>query len=99
MTRTLTALATTAIVAAAAVTMPTTADARGGGIGLGIVGGLAAGAIVGGALAAPYYYGDGPYHGYGRPYYASAPYPYRSCWRHQRFWDGFGWVVRPVRVC
>lgn len=99
MTRTLTALATAAIVAAAAVTMPTTADARGGRIGLGILGGLAAGAVVGGALAAPYYYGGGPYYYGGGPYYAAAPYPYRSCWRHQRVWDGFGWVVRPVRVC
>lgn len=39
---------------------------RGGpGIGLGI--GLAAGALIGGALAAPYYYGPAPY------YYAPAP--------------------------
>ena len=76
MTRTLTALATAATVAAAAITMPTTADARGGRIGFGILGGLAAGAIVGGALAAPYYYGGGPYYGYGGgPYYAAAPYP------------------------
>jgi hypothetical protein len=98
MTRTLTALATAATVAAAAITMPTAADARGGRIGLGILGGLAAGAIVGGALAAPYYYGGGPYYGYGGPYYAAGPYPYR-CWHRERFWDGFGWSVRRVRVC
>jgi hypothetical protein len=105
MTRTLTALATAATVAAAAVTMPTTADARGGRIGLGILGGLAAGAVVGGALAAPYnygggpyYYGGGPYYGYGGPYYASAPYPSR-CWHRERFWDGYGWAMRRVRVC
>jgi hypothetical protein len=43
------------------------------------LGGFAAGAIIGGALAAPYYYGYGPayypapYYGYGAPY--PAPYP------------------------
>lgn len=60
MTRTLTALATAATVAMAAMAAPTTADARGGRIAAGIIGGLAAEAIFGGALAAsPYYYGDG----------------------------------------
>jgi hypothetical protein len=48
---------------------------RGGGWGWGGVGaGLAAGAIIGGVLAAPYYYGGGPYYAYGGgPYYAPAP--------------------------
>jgi BA14K-like protein len=46
-----------------------------GGWGWGGVGaGLAAGAIIGGVLAAPYYYGGGPYYAYGGgPYYAPAP--------------------------
>src|SRR5262245_41640774 len=41
---------------------------RGWGWGPGaFVGGLAAGAIIGGAIAAPYYYGPGPYY-YGPDY-------------------------------
>src|SRR5262245_15208058 len=46
---------------------------RGRGWGWGFGGGLAAGAIIGGALAAPYYYGGGyyggPYYYGGGPYY------------------------------
>ncbi|HET7384670.1 MAG TPA: BA14K family protein [Pseudolabrys sp.] len=51
---------------------------RGGGWGWGGVGaGLAAGAIIGGVLAAPYYYGGGPYYAYGGgPYYAYGGGPY-----------------------
>ena len=31
---------------------------------------------------------------------ASSPYYYGPCyWQHQRFWDGFAWRVRNVRVC
>jgi BA14K-like protein len=40
-----------------------------GGVGAGFV----AGAIIGGALASPYYYGYGPY--YPRPYYVAPPPP------------------------
>jgi hypothetical protein len=50
---------------------------RGGwGWGAPVAGGLIAGAIVGGALAAPYYYGPGYYPGpayYGAPAYAPPP--------------------------
>ena len=54
---------------------------RGGGWGRGwgwggVGAGLAAGAIIGGALAAPYYYGGGYYGGgpyYANPYYAKGP--------------------------
>ena len=62
------------------------------------------GAIVGGALAGPgYYYGPGyypgPRYGYYGPGYASDDY-YGGCvWQRQRFWDGYGWRVRRVRVC
>ena len=64
------------------------------------------GAIVGGALAGPgYYYGPGyypgpryGYYGYG-PGYVADDY-YGGCvWQRQRFWDGYGWRVRRVRVC
>ena len=66
MRKAVTALAALATLGAAAVATPTTADARRGWWGPAIVGGIAAGAIVGSALARPY-----PYYGYG--YYAPAP--------------------------
>jgi hypothetical protein len=50
----------------------------------------------------PYYYGGGPYAYGNAPYYAAAPYPAYGgygCWRRERFWDGYTWVVRRVRVC
>jgi hypothetical protein len=62
---------------------------------VGILGGLAAGAVVGSAIAGPGYYGYGP--GYYRPYYGYGPAGYYGdCWR--RSWDYYG---RPywARVC
>ena len=81
------------------------------GVAAGLIGGaIIGGAIVGGALASPYYYGPGP--GYYEPgyypprYYAPAPgyvaddyYGGGCVWQKQRFWDGYGWRVRRVRVC
>jgi hypothetical protein len=58
------------------------------------------------AHAQRYYYGPGYY--YGPPpqsyYFNGAPAPVADptgpCyWQRQRFWDGFGWRVRSVRVC
>jgi hypothetical protein len=54
-------------------------------------------------------YAPGPYYG-PRPYAAPAPYyggpayvaaadPYGCYWQRQRFWDGYGWRFRRVRVC
>jgi hypothetical protein len=65
MTKTLTALATAATIAIATVATPTTADARWGWRGGAFIGGLAAAAIIGGALSRPYYYGG---YGYGSNY-------------------------------
>jgi hypothetical protein len=45
-----------------------------GGWGWGLGAGLIGGAIIGGALAAPYYYGPGPYYYGPGPYYAPGPY-------------------------
>ena len=91
LTKTLTTLATVATLAVAAVAAPSPADARGrgGAIAAGVIGGLAAGAIISGAASRPYgYYGGGPYYAAG------------ACrWHRERFWDGFGWRIRRVRDC
>jgi hypothetical protein len=62
----------------------------GGGWGWG---GFAAGAVVGGLLAAPYYYGD--------PYYYGGPYAYDDCYLRRRLViNRYGHRVwRTVRVC
>lgn len=87
MKKIVTALVAAATIAGAAVASTGTAEARYWGHGWRgpgpIIGGLAAGAIIGGALAAPYYYGYGPY-----------PYGGPGCyWR--TVWNGYRWV----RVC
>ena len=88
-----------AMAAIAAVTAATASPALAwrGGWGPGIAAGLIGGAIVGGAIASsPYYYGPGPY--YGSPAYAAGP--IGPCtWQRQRFWDGYAWRGRNVRVC
>src|SRR5262245_58262690 len=71
MRKTVTALAAATALAIAAVATPTTADARGGWWGPAI-GGFAAGAIIGSALARPYY--GYPYGSYS--YYAPGPVSY-----------------------
>lgn len=98
-----------AAVATLAVTAGTPAQAQ-RGVAAGVAAGIIGGAIVGGALASPYYYGPG--RGYYEPgyypprYYAPAPgyvadgyYGGGCVWQKQRFWDGYGWRVRRVRVC
>ena len=102
MTKTLTAIAAAATIAVAAVAAPQPAEARGGRIAAGIIGGLAAGALIGAAVNGPYYgyrpyygYGPGYYNGPGPVYYGDSP----CYWSHRRFWDGWGWHVRRVRVC
>jgi hypothetical protein len=76
------------------------------GVGAAIAGGIIGGAIVGGALAAPRYYGPGygyydePYGYYGPGPAYVAPSGYGPCyWQRQRFWDGYAWRFRSVRVC
>src|ERR1700744_1194571 len=75
------------------------------GVGAAIAGGIIGGAIVGSAIAPPRYYGPGyGYYGpgsgyYGAPAYAAGP-GYGPCyWQRQRFWDGYAWRFRSVRVC
>jgi hypothetical protein len=108
MKRTLMALAAVATLAVSAVAAPAPAHAQ-RGLGVGIAAGLLGGAIIGGAIASnPYYYGPGGYYGpgyygpgygyYGRPAYVAAE-PYGCFWQRQRFWDGYAWRARNVRVC
>jgi hypothetical protein len=79
------------------VAAPPAAEARGGRIAAGVAAGLIGGALVGSALAGPRYYGPG-YGYYGGPAYVADD--YGDCyWQRQRFWDGYGWRVRRVRVC
>lgn len=104
-------MAALAAVAALAVAVAAPAPAHAQrGVAAGVAAGLIGGAIVGGAIASQnYYYGPGYYApGYYYPpqsyYYNGAPAyvadPAGPCyWQRQRFWDGFGWRVRSVRVC
>ena len=67
----------------------------------GVAAGIIGGAIVGGAIASSPYYGPGYYGpGYYHPGYYDPGYGYGPCyWQRQRFWDGYAWQVRNVRVC
>ena len=101
------------VVATLAVSTASPALAWRGGWGPGLAAGLIGGAIVGGAIASspyyngpgygyyggPGYYPPGPGYGYyGAPGYAGGP--VGPCyWQRQRFWDGYAWRVRSVRVC
>jgi hypothetical protein len=97
MRRILTATAVAATLAVASVAAPQRAEAHchGCGVAAGVVGGLAAGAIIGSALAGPRYYGPG----YG--YYAPGPVYYgpHCYWTRERWWNGWRWHTRRVRVC
>ena len=121
MKKTLLALAAAATVGITSVATPTAANAQwrhgwgwghhgfgwGAPVAAGVIGGLAAGAVIGSAFGAPYYYGGYPYGayaydvapvGYAAPVtygYAAAPCALRS----ERFWNGYGWTIRRVRVC
>jgi hypothetical protein len=97
MKKTLMALGAAAALTVSAVAIPAPAHAQ-RGVAAGVAAGLIGGAIVGGAIASQngYYYGPG----YGGPAYVVDPGYGESCiWQRQRFWDGYGWRVRNVRVC
>jgi hypothetical protein len=103
MKTTLTALAAAAVVAITAVAAPTSAEAhwRGGGaVAAGIIGGIAAGALIAGATRPSYGYYGGPAYYPAPVYYGGPAYYGPACtWRRERFFDGYGWRVRRVRVC
>ncbi|MBO4224257.1 hypothetical protein [Bradyrhizobium neotropicale] len=93
--------------AGALVAAPPPAHAQ-RGVAAGVAAGLIGGALIGGAIAsqngyyAPgYAYGPGYSYGPGPGYYVADPYEYGPpcAWQRQRFWNGYGWRVRNVRVC
>ena len=103
MKKTLMAAAAVLTLAASAVSVPAPAQAQ-RGVAAGVAAGVIGGAIIGGAIAsqnryAPGYYGPGyGYYG-GGPAYVVEP-GYEDCiWQRQRFWDGYAWRYRNVRVC
>jgi hypothetical protein len=70
--------------------MPTPSQAGdGGSVALGALGGLAAGAVIGNALAGPRYYAPPPRPAY-RAYYPEYAPVYEECVRH-RVWGPYGW--------
>ena len=109
MMKTLTTLTAAATIVAALAVAPTEANAqwrRGPGIGLGILGGVAAGAIIGGAIANSYGPGYVVQPGYAAypGYYAGAPV---GCpggyWARVPVYDPYGnvvgWRGRPRFFC
>lgn len=98
MTRTLFALVAAGTIAAATVAAPTSADARcrGCGIAAGVIGGLAAGAIIGSAIA-----NSPPPPPPGVVYVAPEPVVGPVCHieRHQVWVEGVGYRWRRVQVC
>lgn len=96
MRKILTAIAVAATLAVASIAAPQPAQARcvGCAVGAGVIGGLALGAIIGSAASGPHYYHRDYYYAPRRYYYR------RHCWwEHDRYWNGWRWHWRRVRVC
>jgi hypothetical protein len=107
MKKVLSALAAAATLAAGTLSAPTSADARchGCAVGAGVIGGLAAGAIIGGAIAnSQPRYAPAPgyvvYRDYYEPYPAACPGGYWA--RRPLAYDAYGSPVRwsrPRFIC
>ena len=93
MKKTMLALATVATMAVGTMSAPTTADARcyGCAVGAGVAAGVIGGAIIGGAIA-----NSRPAYAEPAPVYVDEP-PCRLV--REKFWDGYNWRFRRVRVC
>jgi hypothetical protein len=107
MHKSLMGLAAAASIGLASLAVPSTANAGcyGCAVGAGVLGGVAAGAIIGSAIAnnppppPPGYYPPPPPPGYYPPpgYAQLAPGCY---WGKRRVWvEGYGYQVRPVQIC
>ena len=103
MKKTLMALGAAAALTVSAVAIPAPAHAQ-RGVAAGVAAGLIGGAIVGGAIASQ----NGtitaraimrPATMAARPMSVDPGYGESCIWQRQRFWDGYGWRVRNVRVC
>ena len=78
------------------------ARCHGCGVAAGVVGGLAAGAIIGSAIAnsGPRYVEPAPLTAPPPAYYApNMPIGPVCHTERQRFWDGYGWRHRRIEVC
>jgi hypothetical protein len=97
MKKTLTAVAAIATLALGTLAVPQQAEAR-HGRNAAIIGGIAAGALFGAAAANGAFGYYGPGYGYG---YAPGPVYYgpRCYWTSRRYWNGYRWHSRRVRVC
>jgi hypothetical protein len=90
MLKNMTVIAVAATVALTAVATPQQAEARNGRVAAGVIGGLAAGAIIGGIIASNRgYYGPGYYGGYGPAYYG------RGYYDGPRYYYGRGYYAEP----
>ena len=81
---------------ACALTIPTQSYADGGRVAAGLLGGFAAGAIIGSAIAPRPYYAPAPVYVAPAPVYA-APECYWT--RGEPVWNGYRWVPSRVKVC
>ena len=90
-----------AIAAISLLSAVDTAQAGGGDVAAGLLGGFAAGAIVGAATAPRPYYGPAPVYVAPPAYVAPAPYPPPACYwtRGEPVWNGYTWVRPRVQVC
>jgi hypothetical protein len=91
MKKTVFAILAAAIVAAGSIATTPPAQAGGGDVAAGIAGGLIGGALIGGAIA-----NSRPAYAAPAPVYVEEP-PCHMV--RERFWDGYGWRFRRIRVC
>jgi hypothetical protein len=93
MKKTFSALVAVATGAGSLAAVTPAAHADGGRIAAGVAGGLIGGALLGGAIAASR---PGPVYAAPAPVYVEEP----PCHiERERFWDGYGWRFRRIRVC
>lgn len=98
MKNTFSALLAIATVAGSLAVVTPAAHADGGRIAAGVAGGLLGGALLGAAIAnsPPAYGAPAPVYVAPGPAYIEEP----PChFERERFWDGYGWRHRRIRVC